>query len=100
MGLDRILLILQFRPATLDRARELAQFAYLEWLVSLPGDGDFLRAARDAHERASAVSLRTPAIAAFCDLLVEARQTPFRALDLIISPPSRRGGASSRRILS
>ncbi|MCE8006154.1 hypothetical protein [Aestuariivita sp.] len=97
MVLDRILLRLQIRRIAPERAAELAQLGFMEWLGALPGESDFHQQAMIAYRQAVPLRRQAPAIALFCDLLVASTRMPPEPLDLSLPSPHRRGGARGRR---
>ena len=97
MVLDRIVHRLQIRHITPERAAELAQLGFMEWLGSLPGDSNFHQQAMVAYKRAVPFRRGAPAIAVFCDLLVASTRIPPEPLELSLPSPHRRGGARGRR---
>ncbi|ASJ71184.1 hypothetical protein [Granulosicoccus antarcticus] len=72
MSLDNILLRLTEPLESREDALVLGRMGFLEWLVSVPDEGDFTQQAELAHERAAPLKLSVPAISVFCDLLLEA----------------------------
>ena len=99
MVLDTILDNLRLTNSDPHRAHELGQLGYMEWLASLPGDSDFNQQAMIAYERALPFRRSAPAVAVFCDLLVEATRMPIAPLNLSLPDAHRRGGARARRQL-
>ena len=99
MVLDQVLFKLQARTPTRQRALELGRLGYIEWLGSLPADADYSHAAMAAYTRAAELRRMAPAVAVFCDLLVQSTRMPIQPLDL--EPPAavRRGGARARRLM-
>ncbi|MEM6680077.1 MAG: hypothetical protein AAF675_19625, partial [Pseudomonadota bacterium] len=90
----------QARVETPERARELGQLGFMQWLASLPGNGDFRREVLRAYARARLFRDTDPAVAVFCELLMEALEDPLSPLDLALPRPKRRGGARARRLIS
>lgn len=80
-----------------ERARELGQMGYMQWLGGLPGNADYHREAIRAHAMARPFAHNSPALAVFCDLLIRSMQMPPVALDLPLPARQRRGGARARR---
>ncbi|OOY05991.1 hypothetical protein AXZ77_1679 [Thioclava sp. ES.031] len=99
MLLERTLSLLQLDigPISPLRARELGTLGYMEWLGGLPGDMPYAKAAIIAHTQAYPFGAASPAVAVFCELLLDSlRPQPF-ALPIEMPPPLRRGGARARR---
>lgn len=80
-----------------ERARELGHLGYMQWLGGLHGGSGYRDEAMRAYTRAAPYLRDAPALAVFCDLLVESTRTPLRPLDLVLPPKQRRGGAKGRR---
>ena len=79
-----------------ERALELGQLGYLQWLGSLPGDEGYPVAAMRAYTMARPFIRSSPAVAVFCDLLVASTRMPPEPLTLQL-PRHRRGGGRARR---
>ena len=88
---------LDIGPLPPDRAQELGQLGYIQWVGSLPAMSDYAREAMRAYEMALPFRRSSPAIAVFCDLLVASTCLPPRPLSLAFPTPRRRGGADARR---
>ncbi len=88
---------LDIGPLPSDRAKELGQLGYMQWLGSLPAMSDYRRETMRAYEMAFPFQYTSPAIAAFCDLLVASMRVPPEPLCLALPHPRRRGGAEARR---
>jgi len=97
MLLNHTILQLRTTGLTPDRARELGHLGYLQWLGGLPGFASYPAEAMRAYTAAQPYLRDAPALAVFCDLLVESTRSPAQALDLILPPKQRRGGAKGRR---
>lgn len=97
MLLDHTILQLRQTGLTPERARALGHLGYLQWLGALPGDASYPAEAMRAYTQAVPFTREAPAIAVFCDLLVESTRAPLRPLTLILPPKERRGGARGRR---
>ncbi|MCC5985100.1 MAG: hypothetical protein JJU42_12110 [Rhodobacteraceae bacterium] len=97
MLLERTIAQLNTGPMPRARALELARMGYMQWLGGLPGQADYRKAAMHAHAMAAPFRRGAPAIAAFCDLLVESTRMPPVPLDLSLPARRRRGGARARR---
>jgi len=91
--------ILQLRTTGLPpkRARELGHLGYLQWLGSLPGFASYPAEAMRAYAAAEPYLREAPALAVFCELLVESTRNPAQPLTLILPSKQRRGGAKGRR---
>ena len=79
-----------------DRALELGRLGHLQWLGALPGDANYRDEAMRAYTLAIPFARSSPAVAVFCELLLESTRMPPRPLALH-SPRRRRGGARARR---
>lgn len=98
MLIQQTILQLQVRADTPERARELGQLGYLQWLGALPGGANYELEAVRAYLYAQPFLKTDPAVAAFCDLLRDSVQYPLKPLDLALPKPRRRGGAQERRM--
>ncbi|MFZ7089493.1 hypothetical protein [Primorskyibacter sp. 2E233] len=98
MLIARTLNGLQAHSLTPERARELGQLGYMQWLGALPPDSDYEFEAVRAYLRAMDFIETDPAIAAFCDLIRDSLRRPLRPLDLALPKARRRGGARKRRL--
>ncbi len=78
-------------------ARRMGHLGYTQWLGALPGGASYPLEAHRAYELAHPFAQTSPAVAVFCELLLQSTETPFRALDLTLPRPARRGGAKARR---
>ena len=97
MLLDLTITQLDIGPISDGRARELAALGYLQWLGALPANAGYPQAAMAAYEQALPFRRRSPAISAFCDLLIASTQTPATPVALSVQWRQRRGGAQARR---
>lgn len=97
MLLDHTIMQLRTTGLSADRARELGHLGYLQWLGGLPGFASYPAEAMLAYSRAAPYLREAPALAVFCELLVESTRTPLCPLTLILPPKQRRGGAKGRR---
>ena len=98
MLLERTISQLDIGPIPLDEATELGQLGYMQWLAGLRGDESYVHAAMRAYETAAPFRRTSPAIAAFCDLLVASTGVPPQPLPLAMPMRHRRGGAGARRL--
>lgn len=98
MILQRTILQLDTGPMPETEARQMGQLGYMQWIAGLPGEVDYLSAARQAHVTAAPFIEHSPAVAAFCDLLETSLETPLQPLPLSMPPKQRRGGANARRM--
>jgi len=89
---------LQVNPTTSERAKEIGQLGYMQWLGGLHGSACYLSEAGYAYMTALPFKDTSPAVAVYCDLLRESLHTPLRPLDLALPKPRRRGGAKERRL--
>ncbi|MEM1274017.1 MAG: hypothetical protein AAGF88_09375 [Pseudomonadota bacterium] len=80
-----------------ERALELGQLGYMQWLGALPPMADYPKAARFAYARARPFAKTSPAVMVFCDLLLASMRTPLAPLVLRLPERQRRGGARARR---
>ncbi|WP_292289907.1 hypothetical protein [Marivita sp.] len=98
MSIERTLTQLQVNPSTPERAREIGQLGYMQWLGGLPANACYLTEASRAYLSAAPFRDTDPAVAEFCDLLNRSIETPLQPLDLALPKPRRRGGARERRL--
>ncbi len=98
MLIQQTILQLQVRVDTPERARELGQMGYMQWLGGLPGNASYEVEAVRAYLCACPFVSTDPAIAVFCDLLQQSLSKPLQPLDLAMPKPRRRGGAHERRM--
>ena len=70
MLLDLTISQLDTGPMPPERSLELAQLGYLQWLGALPIMADYRGEALHAYASAMPFTGRSPAVAAFCDLLL------------------------------
>ena len=98
MRIEKTLTQLQVNPSTPERAKELGQLGYMQWLGGLPGNCDYQAEAAHAYLLARPFIHTDPAVAAFCDIVRSSLQEPIRPLDLALPRPKRRGGAQERRL--
>ncbi|MEM1048684.1 MAG: hypothetical protein AAGL24_21200 [Pseudomonadota bacterium] len=98
MALDGVLITLQARDETHQRAREFGQLGLMQRLGSLPGNGDFRREAIRAYARARHLRETDPAASVLGDPLIEAMRDPLRPLDPVMPRPMRRGARARRSI--
>ena len=89
---------LQVNPTTPERAKEIGQLGYMQWLGSLPASSCYQSEAAYAYMTAFPFKDTAPAVAVFCDLLRDSLANPLRPLDLALPKPRRRGGAKERRL--
>ncbi len=80
-----------------DQARKLGHMGYLQWLGALPGQAGYRQDALRALEMAQPFRETSPAVAVFCQLLMESCAQPPVALEVILPGRSRRGGSTARR---
>lgn len=97
MDFNDILDRLRLKNAGPYGPRELAQLGYMEWLAALPCNSGFNEQAMLAYRRALPLRRAEPAIAIFCELLIDATRAPIAPLDLSLPNAHRRGGAKARR---
>jgi hypothetical protein len=88
---------LDIGPVSPERAEELGQLGYIQWLGSLRGAENYHRAARRACAMAAPFRLNSPAVAVFFDLVEASTRMPPGPLTVAIPAPARRGGARGRR---
>lgn len=97
MLLERTISQLDIGFVTPDQAMEMGHMGYLQWLGALPGDAGYAREALRAYAMARPFAETSPAVAVFCDLLLETAETPLCAPELTLPGRARRGGARARR---
>ncbi|NBD30474.1 MAG: hypothetical protein GVY31_10625 [Alphaproteobacteria bacterium] len=98
MLLDHTISQLDTGPMPPDRACQMGQLGYMQWIAGLPGEADYCRAARRALARAADLRTGSPAVEAFCQLVETSLATPLAPLPLSMPPARRRGGARARRV--
>lgn len=84
-------------PQTAERARELGQLAYMQWLGNLPGSANYPREAERALRSTDELTETEPAVEAFRTLLQASLNNPLAPLDLTLPKARRRGGSRARR---
>ncbi len=97
MLLEQTIAQLDIGAMPLDEARQMGQLGYMQWIAGLPGNADYQRAALRAYLMAAPFIESSPAVAAFCDLLLTSVQEPLKPLPLSMPPRKRRGGSDARR---
>ncbi|MGR3492069.1 MAG: hypothetical protein ACU0DW_08420 [Shimia sp.] len=97
MLLERTISQLDIGQVPPDLAEELGHLGYIQWLGALRGGSCYLSEAIRAHEAARPFRDTSPAIAVFCELLLQSMASPFIALDLRVPVRERRGGRRGRR---
>ena len=98
MLIEQTILQLQVRADTPERAKELGQLGYIQWLGALPGSASYKAQARHALAYAQPFKTTDPAVAVFCNLIKRSLEHPLKPLDLALPKPRRRGGAQMRRM--
>ncbi|MEM9844864.1 MAG: hypothetical protein AAF965_08700 [Pseudomonadota bacterium] len=78
-------------------AEEMGHLGYAQWLGALKGDAGYVNEAMRAYKRAQPFIRTSPAVAVFCQLLLESTTSTPKPLDLRLPAPGRRGGAKARR---
>ncbi|MEM6310808.1 MAG: hypothetical protein AAF754_12225 [Pseudomonadota bacterium] len=78
-------------------AQDMGHLGYTQWLGALRGDAGYVVEAMRAYELAQPFIQTSPAIAVFCQLLVDSVALPLRPLELKLPTRTRRGGAKARR---
>ncbi|MEM8794258.1 MAG: hypothetical protein AAGE61_01720 [Pseudomonadota bacterium] len=97
MLLEQTINQLDIGTVTPERALELGQLGYIQWLDGLPMRADYRHEAMRAYFMAIPFAETSPAITVFCDLLTASIRTPLEPLPLKLPGPHRRGGAQARR---
>lgn len=97
MILERTIIQLDTGPMPAEEAQQLGQLGYMQWISSVPGNSDYVRAARYAYDRAAPFRTHSPAVAEFCELLLISLEDPLKPLPLAMPKRERRGGAQARR---
>ena len=95
--LQRTLNGLQRDTCSPERAQELAQLGYMQWLAALPASASYEAEAVRAYLLAMDFIDTDPGIAVFCDLIRTSLRRPLQPLTLALPKPRRRGGARQRR---
>ncbi len=98
MLIARTLTQLQVSPKSPERAKEMGQLGYMQWLGGLPGRACYETEATRAYLAAAPFKDTDPAVAVFCALLKTSLEKPLVPLDLSLPKPRRRGGAKERRL--
>jgi len=88
---------LDIGPVPPERAQELGQLGYIQWLGSLRGGENYHAAAHRACRMAAPFRRNSPAIAVFHELLLASTRMPPGPVTVAIPAPARRGGARGRR---
>lgn len=81
-----------------EKAEEMGQLGYMQWLGALQGGASYQREAMRAYEMAQPFIRTSPAVAVFCRLLVASVASPIEPLPLRLPLRNRRGGAQARRL--
>lgn len=97
MLLEQTILQLDIGPVSPERAHELGQLGYMQWLGALPGHLSYRQEALRALDLAAPFGGTSPAVAVFCDLLLASIRQPLVPLWLELPARKRRGGARARR---
>lgn len=100
MLLEHTILQLDIGLVPSERARELGQLGYMQWLGALPGNLSYRQEAERAYSLACPFALTSPAIAVFCDLVNTSIRSPLAPMALSMPAKRRRGGARARRALT
>ncbi|WP_130404972.1 hypothetical protein [Thalassococcus sp. S3] len=96
MRVEKTITQLEVDPGSPERAVELGQLGYMQWLGSLPGSADYEAEAVRAYLAAQPFQDSAP-VRVFCELLAQSINDPLAPLDLALPVPQRRGGARHRR---
>ena len=99
MFLERTISQIDIGPVAAERAEELGQLAFIQWIGWLPGDAAFADETRRALAKATPFRDVSPAVAVFCDLLSDALLISPLPVSLALPIRQRRGGAQARRAL-
>lgn len=97
MLLEQTITQLDIGHTSHERALELGQLGYMQWLGALPAMSHYRDEARKALTMAQPFAETSPAIAVFCDLLEASLRVPLEPLPLKLPEKQRRGGAQARR---
>ena len=97
MLLEQTITQLDIGKVSQERALELGQLGYMQWLGALPVNSGYRQEAINAYDRAFPFAEASPAIAVFCDLLIASTRMPLEPLSLKLPRRQRRGGARARR---
>ena len=98
MSIAQTLNQLQVKSASPERAKEMGQLGYMQWLGGLRADACYRTEAARAYAMAHPFKSTDPAVAVFCQLLQDSLNAPLQPLDLALPKPRRRGGAKERRL--
>lgn len=97
MLLEKTITQLNIGYTTPERALELGQLGYLQWLGALRCDTGYFEEATRAYGLARPFIETSPAIEVFCSLLIKSIAAPLETPDLKLPSQKRRGGAKARR---
>jgi hypothetical protein len=97
MLLERTIIQLDTGHMPPDLAQQMGQLGYMQWIAGLPGHVNYVQAALKAFDKAAPFMVHSPAVAAFCELLLTSVRAPLTPLPLAMPPRKRRGGAKARR---
>ncbi|MEM7068233.1 MAG: hypothetical protein AAF478_05050 [Pseudomonadota bacterium] len=97
MLLKRTISQLDIGNTSPERAQELGQLGYIQWLGALPAEVGYEKEAKRAYTFAKPFTATSPAVKVFCDLLLASIRSPIEPLPLSIPVCKRRGGAKARR---
>ncbi|MEL6958709.1 MAG: hypothetical protein AAGL89_07140 [Pseudomonadota bacterium] len=78
-------------------AGQIGRLGYIQWLGALKGEAGYFKEATRDYELAQPFIRTSPAVAVFCDLVIESLASLFSALELKLPTAARRGGAKARR---
>ncbi|MCH2164748.1 MAG: hypothetical protein MK098_08865 [Marinovum sp.] len=98
MLLERTLFQLDVGAMSPERALQMGQLGYMQWLGALRPEASYSKEASHALAMARSFEDGSPAVAVFCELLQTTLNTPLQPLALRLPERSRRGGAQARRL--
>ncbi|MEM9782054.1 MAG: hypothetical protein AAF899_06230, partial [Pseudomonadota bacterium] len=85
MLLKRTIAQLDLGTLSPERAREMGELGYLQWLGALPASSNYLHEAMYAYTLAAPAARRSNAVAVFCDLLIATTTTPVEPLAMMMA---------------
>lgn len=81
-----------------ERANEMGQLGYVQWLGALRPNVGYEQEALRAYAMARPFAATSTAVGVFCDLLKTSISNPLEPLPLKLPNGQRRGGAQARRL--
>lgn len=97
MPLERTIFQLDIGSVPDHVAQEMGHLGYAQWLGALQGDAGYRVEAMRAFDLAKPFVRTSPAVAVFCQQLLDSVASPLKPLELKLPLRARRGGAKARR---